>query len=192
MARLTIGEGAELLEKVEIDLPANYFARQLRGFVQRGLLGNLDYRGHGRTAAALLGEHEICLARLLSVMSRIGLQPEQLHAAARCRNNVPPPVLGLPRPEGYPGNFGEVINAIRAGAQWFFVLKIGPWSSSEDPAVGDVRGGFYQKPDFEQPDFSYHAVLALPCSDLLGPLLQHLGESPSSPETDDDADDLQE
>jgi hypothetical protein len=78
MVPLTFGEAAELFAALEPELPATYFARQLRNLAQRGLLTPVTYRGSGRTAAALLDEQQICRARLLSVLARNGLQPEQL------------------------------------------------------------------------------------------------------------------
>src|SRR3712207_8504416 len=49
MRRLTVGEAADLLESLEPDLPADYFARQLRGFVQRDFIAPLGYRDRKST-----------------------------------------------------------------------------------------------------------------------------------------------
>lgn len=187
MARLTIGEAAALLERVELDLPAEYFSRQLRVYAARGLLGHLEYRGHGRTAAALLGEREVCVARLLSVMSRLGLRQEQIHGATRCLDNVVSDHPAGGKPESHRRGLLGVLDGIAAGEPWFFVLKVGPWTRGADPAVGDVRGGFYQVPDFGRPDISYLGAVVLPCGDLFAPLLRHMRGLPPGSDPDDDA-----
>ena len=75
MRMLTIGEVAELFAQLEADVPASYFAGQARYYVRLRLVRPPRYRGTGRTAAALLGEHQICIAYLLSTLTRLGSAP---------------------------------------------------------------------------------------------------------------------
>lgn len=173
MQRMTMGEAADRLAEVDGYLPPDYFARQLRGFAQRGLLGHLEYRGHGRTAAALLGERELCLGRLLSALSRAGVHPDQLHGATRLLNNVHSRHPVGEKPAWHRAGFRGVVESVGAGERWFFVLKIGPWPRGADPAVGDVGGGFYQGlADLELPDLAWIASVVLDCAYLFGPLLR--------------------
>jgi hypothetical protein len=174
----TIGEGAELLAKIEPDLPPAYFARALRNFAQRKLLEPKGYRGKGRTAAALLDEEQLCRARLLSVLSRTGLQPEQLRRATYCLDQSwhGGNDLLLGSREFYHG-FREYIRQIKTGEHWFFVLKLGSELDRTDERLGDLFGGFTKEPKFNPSEFRVLATIVLDANDLLGPLLRLLQET---------------
>jgi hypothetical protein len=175
----TIGEGAELLAKIEPDLSPAYFARALRNFAQRKLLEPKGYRGKGRTAAALLDEEQLCRARFLSVLSRTGLQPEQLRKTIHYlhqswyggNDNL---LLG---DRQYTQGFLAYIRQIKAGEHWFFVLKLGSELDRMDERLGDLFGGFTKEPKFGPSEFKVLATIVLDANDLLGPLLRLLQET---------------
>jgi hypothetical protein len=175
MTYLTIGEAADRLAKADPSMPPEYYARQLRSFVPRGLLGHLEYRGHGRTAAALLGDPELCRARLLSELVGMGAHPDHLAAAMRLLNNTRNPVRE--NSDFRKGGYRGVLQAIRNGEPAYFVLKIGTWPFGDDPTVGDARGGFYQRFDTTEPDVSWRRIYLVNCGLLFHPLLS----SPSHP-----------
>jgi hypothetical protein len=173
MQRLTVGKAADLLQRLEPDTPADYFARQLRGFVQRGLLEPAEHRGSGRTAAALLGPRELCIARVLSVLSRLGMPLEMLRSAA----------AGFEYVEGrrqlFKGDvqpddgFDVAATGILGGEDWSFILKIGMERTAQDGEVGGVQGSFYQKPDLAALQASCLTVMSFPAGRLFRPILLH-------------------
>jgi hypothetical protein len=150
----------------------------LRNFAQRTLLEPKGYRGKGRTAAALLDEEQLCRARLLSVLSRTGLQPEQLRRAIYYLdqrwyggNDL---VLGARQ---FTQGFREYIRQIKVGEHWFFVLKLGSQLDKADERLGELFGGFTKEPKFDLNEFKVLATIVLDANDLLGPLLRLLQET---------------
>jgi hypothetical protein len=177
MVPLTFGESAELFAALEPELPAMYFARQLRNLAQRGLLTPVGYRGSGRTAAALLDEEQICRARLLSVLARNGLQPEQLRRTIEYLGHTWHGGDGLvlssiESDRGFPA----YIDLIRKGERLFFVLKLGTSLSEKDENLGDLFGGFTRNPRFGPGEFRVLSTIVLDALDLLGPLLRQLDD----------------
>ncbi len=174
----TMGEAAELLAKLEPDLSSAYFARALRNYAQRGLLEPKGYRGKGRTAAALLDEEQLCRARFLSVLSRTGLQPEQLRKTIYYLNKTWHSGNDLLlSSRDFSQGFREYIRQVRAGEHWFFVLKLGSELDRMDERLGDLFGGFTKEPKFGQNEFKVLATIVLDANDLLGPLLRLLQEA---------------
>ncbi len=86
MDRFTVGDMAEGLAAIEPGLSQTYFARALRNYIQRGLMKPIGFQGVGRTAAAVFDLEQFCRARFISVLSRLGVQPEPLRHAVRCMN----------------------------------------------------------------------------------------------------------
>ncbi len=177
MVPLTFGETAELFAALEPELPPPYFARQLRNLAQRGLLTPVGHRGSGRTAAALLDEEQVCRARLLSVLSRIGLQPEQLRSTIGYLDQTWHGGNGLvlSSKESDRG-FSAYIDLIRKGDRLFFALKLGTSLDEKDERLGDLFGGFTRNPRFGPGEFKVLGTIVLDALDLLGPLLRQLDD----------------
>lgn len=176
---MTIGEAAELLARVDTRHSAGYLARQLRTFVQHGALTPVDYRGEGRTAAALFDEVGICAARLLCVAATLGLTAGQLVVVSRlfknmdneARQHVP---AGVPYLPGLP----VAIKGVLAAETWFFVVHVASWA--DDPDAGDsegLMGGFTMEPKFTIPCSMEAVSLVFNCEALFGQLLNDLHRS---------------
>src|SRR3954452_16685031 len=174
MKMLTIGEVAELFAQLEPGVPASCFAGQARYYVRLRLVRPPRYRGTGRTAAALLGEHQICITYLLSTLTRLGIRAEQFRRLADYFD-----AIGVRRrgQDEYFGSLREVIRATKAGQRWFLSVKVKALSKGEGSVLSDVHGEFHDRPD-AAPDEVGHwlAVIVLYCDRLLRPLLERLNE----------------
>jgi hypothetical protein len=177
MEPLTAGEVGDLFAGLEPTIPAGFFSRQFRTMVQRGLVQPVRYRGVGRTAAALFDEHRICRARIISVLQRFGLQPEQIRSLTKYLNYAwhSGDDLLLASQEFAEG-FAAYINLIRKGERLFFVVKMTSDRHDEDTQLGDLFGGFTRNPKFGPGEFRVLGTIVLDALDLLGPLLQRLDQ----------------
>lgn len=177
MGLVTLSEAAELFAATEPDLRAEYFNRQLRNLTQKGVLTPTSYRGSGRTAAALLDEEQLCRGRLLSVLSRIGLQPDQLRRVNQILGGIwtGGRIMDERRwhnaMEKLSGGFRGVIRQTRAGEQWFLVVALGHHLSRSDDRFGELSGGFIDMPEFGPSSWKPLGTIVLDAKDLLEPLL---------------------
>jgi hypothetical protein len=181
MEPISIGVVADRFSALEPLLPAGYFARQLRGLAQKGLLAPVGRKGSGRTAAALLDEEQVCRARLLSALARLGLQPGQLQDVVRVLDYIwlggrgdAKAILAM---REFEHGFRDIIERIRAGEQWFFNVHLSGEAGSPSDAVGKVTGGFTREPFFKPRGWMSLATVVLDVSDLLLPLLGELSPS---------------
>src|SRR4051794_38274034 len=146
MDLLTVSQGSEILARLDRnrDVPAEYYARQIRGFLQTRILIPAGREGTGRKSA-LLDAERLCIALLGSVASRFGLVSEQLAAGMACTRNIHPSWGMLPGADGKgwslaPGRLpSPVTSGIRAGGNWFFVV----WSEPAEgtSGLGNINGG---------------------------------------------------
>jgi len=185
----TVGQAAERLSQIEpyADTPPAYFAAQLRDLIQRGLVQPVGYKGAGRTAAALLDEERLCIARLLSVLTRLGLRSEQLTQAVRCIGNTTPQWFGHKPPPGYEGNFSTpgglpsaVMRGIKAGGSWYFRLWVEP-TPKGTAGIGQMMGGFHEEePGIGGPVRDAYPVIVINVTRLFGPLLEEPPDDPAA------------
>src|SRR3954447_12302652 len=82
MDLITVGQAAEHLSRLDPngDVPAAYYARQLRAYLATGVLHPAAREGMGRKSA-LLDAPRLCVALLASRLQRFGLQSGQLSEA---------------------------------------------------------------------------------------------------------------
>jgi hypothetical protein len=180
VALYTVGQSAERLSQVEPyeDTPPPYFARQLRDFIQRGIVRPTKYKGSGRSAAALLDDERLCIARLASVLTRLGLRASQIEQAMLCLRGVADKYFGKVPPPEYEGNsytFGglpsSVVRGIKAGDTWYFRLFVEPVPEGTG-GIGQIMGGFREsEPDIENPFQAGLPVIVINVTRLFGPLL---------------------
>jgi len=78
-----------LAEAVPGTKTRQYFARQIRGWAQRGLLESPELRGHGPTAARVFDADALYRARLLSFLTSIGMKPEQMQPIVDALTSYP-------------------------------------------------------------------------------------------------------
>ncbi len=169
---MTIGEMAARLAEVDGTYTAAYLARQMRALVQHGVLVPRHYHGEGRTAAAMFGLEDLCHARLLGVLARMGVAMDTLASVRACMNNMDRAAL-LRAGVEVDRRMESVIARLKAGERWFFVAHI-VHSDGLDADVGSVRAGlFTPTPDFTNrltQNLSGVAVV-LDCMTLIGPLV---------------------
>src|SRR4051794_23765760 len=145
MRLFTLREGAERIAEHDPTLTTDYVSRQFRYFVLRRLIHPLGQRGSGKTAAWLIDDNRLCRGRIGTECVRIGLPPAQVEAAFGCLDNLKGRVrkIGEEPPSKHRGRgFSGVLDAIREGELWAFVLWIAPFEG-KNPGVLDVSGGFY-------------------------------------------------
>ena len=187
MRLLTIGEAADLLEEVEPGVGADYLLRQLRRFVQLGLVFPAGYRGDGRTAPALLDARAVCAGRMLSVLSRIGVQPGLFRDAVGClRNYYPGRPLEPGALAGRPYGFDGAVEAVLAGETLFLCLKADLRPRGPGDEAGGFSGGIFGPETLVEgglPRLPSPAAIVLDCGQLFGPVLRRLAAEPS-PEPD--------
>lgn len=174
---MTIGEMAEKLAGVDGTYSAPYLARQIRNMVTRGVLEPRRYRGEGRTAAAQFSRVDLCLARLLGVLGRMGVPIDTLITARRCMNNIDTMALSERGVHEYVPGVPAVIERLKLGELWFFVARVVHAENEEEREIGSVVAGrFTPVPEFDNPlvrdktPFAGVSVV-LDCMTLLGPLV---------------------
>ena len=167
---MTIGQMAARLSGTLGGNTVEYHARQLRGWVQNGILQPITYRGEGRTAAALFDDAALLKARLCWAMVRVGLLPNQIEVATRCMNNWEK------RPERIVAGCKTMVGLLFREEQWFFQISI--WHD------GKVSGRFTKKPDFSNPLMAgiSHAHLVFDCQALWSGLIDAQDDIPTVPE----------
>jgi hypothetical protein len=180
---LLVGQAAERLSQVEpyADTPPAYFAAQLRDFIQRGLVQPVGYKGTGSRRAAMLDPERLCIARLLSVLTRLGLRSEQLAQLMQegCIGNSTPKWFGHGPPPGYEGNSWKpgglptaVVRGIKAGDTWYFRLWVEPVAEGTG-GIGQMMGGFHEEePGISGPVSEAYPVIVINVTRLFGPLLE--------------------
>jgi hypothetical protein len=177
---VTTSAAAELIGKGEF-APKTYFQRQLNAFIKAGLVKPIGYRGIGKTRAALLGEAEVCQAKILSTLSHLGLQPSWLEAANNCLNNRSWDESADEALRGSRfGGFRGIIDSVRAGHTWFFVVELMPWSRVEGNKSPPIGGSFRQEIAPPKHSFSWMGIYTLPINALLSHILSAIGESDGS------------
>jgi hypothetical protein len=187
MRLLTIGEAADLLEEVEPGIGADYVLRQLRRFVQLGLVVPARYRGDGRTAPALLDARAVCAGRMLSVLSRIGVQPGLFRDAVGCLRNYYPgsplePGAPAGRPYGFDGASRRSWPASRCSCA--SGPTCGRASRATRPAASPAASSAPRPwPGRGLSRLPSPAAIVLDCGQLFGPVLRRLAAEPS-PEPD--------
>lgn len=170
MSVMTIGEMAEILARIEQRHSAGYIARQLRTFVQRGALMPTDYRGEGRTAAAVFDFRGLCAARMLTVLNRLGLSIDQLIVVSGCLNNMQRDFsdwMRVNRRGRYVAGIPAANLMAAENRPVFFVVRLA--SYSEDPEVDDalaLGGSFTLKPNFVVDRGPFLAAIILDCRHL--------------------------
>jgi hypothetical protein len=177
---LLVGQAAERLSQVEpyADTPPSYFAAQLRDFIQRGLVQPIGYKGTGSRRAALLDAERLCVARLLSILTRLGLRSEQLARTTRLLEKSTPRWFGGEPPPGYEGNSdtpgglpSAVVRGIKAGGTWYFRLWVEPVAEGTG-GIGQMLGGFHEEePGIGGPIRDAYPVIVINVTRLFGPLL---------------------
>jgi hypothetical protein len=171
---MTIGDMANRLAVADGVNSAGYFARQVRSFVQRGILEPDTYQGEGRTAAAVFGHEGLCEARIMTVLARMGFSPEQMLGAHRCMRNMSDSEwqtenAGQPHRPGLP----IAIEGAKRGERWFLVLHLRQERFETSDSTGDIMGSFTRKPVFDNPVIQglSLASVVLDCETLFQALL---------------------
>ena len=164
-ARLAEADGANTPE---------FHARQLRGWVQNGILQPSSYRGEGRTAAAMFDDSALLKARICWALVRIGLTASQIEQATRCMNNWDE------YPERIVAGCSTLVDLLKKQQQWFFQIAI--WSNER------MSGCFTKRPDFSNPleaEMSYGYVV-LDCQALWRGLVEIPADDAADPVSDGD------
>lgn len=171
---MTIGDVADRLAAADGVNSASYFARQIRSFVQRGILQPLTYQGEGRTAAAVFGEEGLCEARIMTVLARMGFSPEQMLGAHQCMQNMSDPDWraengSKPHRPGLP----LAMEGAKQNERWFLVLHLLQERFEVNEEIGNIMGSFSRKPSFDNPMIQGLALasVVLDCETLFRPLL---------------------
>jgi hypothetical protein len=125
----------------------------------------------------LFDETRICRARIISVLQRFGLQPEQIRTLLKYLDYTwhGGDGLLLASPEVEEA-FTAFVNLIRKGERLFFVVKMTSERHDKDTQLGDLFGGFTRNPRFGPTEFRVLGTVVLDALDLLGPLLKRLDE----------------
>jgi len=174
---MTIGEVAERLADVDATYSASYLARQIRNMVTRGVLEPQRYRGEGRTAAAEFSHVDLCLARLLGVLGRMGVPIDTLVTARQRMNSIDTLALSERGVRDYAPGMPTIIDRLKAGERWFFVARIVHAENDDGAEIGSVVAGcFTPNPEFNNPLVNARTPFAgvsvvLDCMTLLGPLV---------------------
>ena len=159
-ANLSVGAAAARLAAVDHAYSPDYLARQLRSFIQRGYLKPAAFRGEGRTAAALLDRSGLAFARLLTVLARFGLTPEQMQAAADGFANVDNlPVRRRVEPVEW------LLDEVAAGRLWFYELRLAAGG-------GRILGGFVKQSELSPFETEALGAILLPVNGLLKGVLE--------------------
>lgn len=149
---MTIGDVADRLAAADGVNSASYFARQLRSFVQRGVLEPTTYQGEGRTAAAVFGEEGLCEARIMTVLARMGFSPEQMIDAHGCMRNMSDDEWQKQNgSKPYRPGLSLAIEEAKRGERWFLVLHVMQERFDADGERSSIMGSFTRKPSFDNP-----------------------------------------
>jgi hypothetical protein len=85
----TVGMMAARLERANPTFPANYYARQIRGWAQHRLFGSdVKLKGEGPTAAQLFRRHHLAMAKVFSVLTRLNFEANALRTVTACFLNI--------------------------------------------------------------------------------------------------------
>lgn len=176
---MQIGEMASKIAASDLSAPADYRARQLRGFVQAGILMPTRHKGLGRNAAAEFDETGLCAARLFCTLAdwRFDihtLREAAVWMAAPARKKWPPnkihPSDGLP----------AMVAGLKAGEDWDFVLNF----ARATDGGREIHGGFVHLSPDTPPEsrrlveraqdargYSQELTIRLHCRGTFAPLL---------------------
>jgi hypothetical protein len=187
MRLLTIGEAADLLEEVEPGVGADYLLRQLRRFVQLGLVVPAGYRGDGRTAPACSTPAPSAPAGCSRSCPGSASSPAcSATRSAACATTTPGGPLEPGAPAGRPYGFDGAVEAVLAGEPLFLCLKADLRPRGPGDEAGGFSGGIFGPETLVGgglPRLPSPAAIVLDCGQLFGPVLRRLAAEPS-PEPD--------
>lgn len=123
---LSIAELAERVARANAQgqSGADYWLRVFRNLHTAGLLPAAEYRGHGRTAAALYDVDGLCLAAIAAALTRVArLEPQAMR-------EVLPLVIAAGLPENAParpfsgGRLADAVRGVLKGEAWELVVTL--------------------------------------------------------------------